>query len=449
MKPDKLDWTRFHYYARHVRRLRWENRRDVSLLALEALAMHRPAGQPLLPHLRELKWYENSWAYFSFVHLFFTPTIRTLGLTPPDYAPPDIMALLEHASKMCPHLETFTFGTKALVDVELQEAADDALARFLHGMPTLRRCDCNVYVSANCVEALAALPKLSMLNLKIRDVQPQEKTKIAALATRCSRNGQWFNTIQTLSIHVDQLDESTGAFVGAIHSEDLRNLVIYTHYHPDTYMVKKQLEVAVHSRFRESLRAVELELGHPRFESAPLPFLDVGEALRPLYSLPHIERLIIRSYAMYAGADTLQDIAHAWRRLNTLSLISYTRYLLQTRVITLDALAPLARKCPNLDVLELSMSAADLPDKATLAQLPDPSPCRLRSLTVFNAPINGSVDQVAGFLGKLFPHMDEVVYCGAERASREQQGAYEGLWKKVRVLLENKLGNSGGTSIRS
>lgn len=150
--------------------------------------------------------------------------------------------------------------------------------------------------------------------------------------------------------------------------------------------------------------------------------LDIGEVLQPLYAFPHIDTIIIRCPALVTGAEDLQDIAHAWPKLKTLSLIQPDPRLRPELV--LEDLTPLARNCSNLDLLELNAYANKVPCAAAVVKLlPEPSLCGLRWLTAFDGTIGEKPAAVTSLLAYLFPALNQVVYHKPEWDTIDDQTA--------------------------
>ncbi|KAI0360764.1 hypothetical protein OH77DRAFT_1586309 [Trametes cingulata] len=437
-KPDALEWTRFNHYAPHVRKLIWKDRSDVSLLALSALSVYRPLDKPLLPELRSLIWCEERAPYFAFVHLFLSPTIRELGLGTTDFEPDVIMALMENAGRICTQIELLTICTGRISDStpECTEAVGDAFARFIRATPTLKAFNAEVYLPATCVEALAALPRLEVLDLHMR---PEDLEKVAASAACVSPKGYWFRTLALLSLCVTRLDSSTKTFLEAIQSPALIELAITTLRQPDALTLRQQFEVLAHGPWRDNLMTLLLDFDQPFNENAPPPSLDVGYALQPLYALPVMDTLIIHGPTVFVDSSTLRSIANAWSKLEILSMLSWDVHPATERCLQLEDLVPLARKCPELNVLELHLNAEAVPDEAAMTRLlPEPSQSPLRSLTVYDAPITRP-QRVADFLERMFPEVHMIDYRGEAAFPDGARERFEMGWREVQRLLHSKF----------
>ncbi|KAI8986866.1 hypothetical protein BD414DRAFT_440434 [Trametes punicea] len=434
--PDALDWTRFFHYAPHVRHFYWHGPEDVSLLALSALALRRPHDRPLLPQLHSLIWHEIRPQFFAFVHMFLAHTIRNLRIHTTCPEPAAMMALLEHAGKVCLAVETLDVCVRVLDDgaVVCDPGVCEALARYLSRATDLREYYGDIYLPGSCVEALATLPRLQHLELYM--LQDDMEAVAAYAARRVSTGGEWFRALDILSLNVARLDASTQTFVSVIQSPSLMDLLLAAQHAPDTHMVKQHLEVVARAPFCACLAGFQLDIDTEWHEIVQPPMLDIGDALKPLYALSQIQHVIVRGPLVIIAPHTLENIAGAWPSLEILSLTSAVvgHHLPSRYCVSLADLAPLARKCPDLFTLKLHLNATVVPDEAAVAQLLGPegaTRCRLRSFTAFDAPIMNP-QRVSWFLGKLFPQLRDVAYLGAAMYPMNAHIHFEELWKRVR-----------------
>ncbi|EIW55801.1 uncharacterized protein TRAVEDRAFT_50284 [Trametes versicolor FP-101664 SS1] len=449
--PSEIEWTRFDHYALHVRSIGHPETSKIALDTWRVLSDHRPGGQPLLPRLRALSLYEPGKIYLPFIHLFLAPTLIHLELASANFNQPAIMCqVFKHVGETCEQVEFLQLSVETIDDDDdddneddeedstpqkLDSSISDALAQLLRGLPKLECYSGNsVATSASCIEALAALPKVELATLH---VLPEEMDMLAVSTASRPRDGQWFNALRSISLHVDQMDKSTAAFFGAIQSEDLDCLLITSSIQPDSATTKRHLELVA----CPNLTTVRLALGHTFAGNPGSHTLDVGEVLQPLYAHPNISSLDIQCSSLIVSANAVRDIANAWRDLSSLQLVSIDLPLpvVDKPLLTLEGLIPLVVNCRWLDHLTLPVSADEVPDEAMLAQLLPKSSawCILRELTVAYAPIENP-DQVAYFLLRLFPELREVHYRDADEQLpyESEWGIFEDKWEEVQELLE-------------
>ncbi len=441
--PKRLDWTLFDHYAAHVQHLVWEEPRNVSLFALTAIDVSRHGKKPLLPGLRILDWLEPRATHSPFVRLFLTPTIRQLGLMASDVEPSVMTALFEHVGTVCSDIESLIILKDAQGDNtrEFTGVVGHALVRFLRGLPDIKSFISEVRIPADCVAALAALPRLLEVGFYVRQKEMEILAGRASTA-RSSCGAPWFDALEVLALGTDQMDESLQTFLGAMPAGKLRRAVLEFRQQPDTDTVKQHLALVARAASRDALTSLQLDFDRTHALDASSPVLDVGDALRPLYAFPHLATLVIRIPALVVRARALQDIAHAWPELSILSLMSDHAHppRRDAPCLALADLVPLARNCPQLDMLTLHVNADDsqLPDAAALARLlPEPSRSPLRVFTACDAGI-GDPRKTAAVLVRLFPGLREVEYGSTTRYVGNAHVAFKRKWMAVQALLARR-----------
>ncbi|KAH9846394.1 hypothetical protein C2E23DRAFT_890904 [Lenzites betulinus] len=438
-RADRIEWTRFDYYAKHVRHFYWREREDVSLLALTALSFRRSVHAPLLPKLLSLSWHEIRPQYFSFIHLFLAPTIQAMHITVAELEAPILMAFFANARRVCKNVETFHICSETVHDVmpTFDGFVGDALAEYLRSLQKLKEFCAEICLSARCVETLAALPRLATVEMFLHDAVVKAVAAYPIHAPRGTRG--WFAALEMIALNVDHLDHHTKKLLGRFQGDVLRELLIQSVRQPTTAELAAHLEVVRRAPYADALETLQLEFEQPHDETHTPPVaLDVGAALKPLYALPQIDTLIIRSFALAVDGRALRTIAEAWPRLEALSLISYAPHPPAAgNCAGLADLVPLALRCERLLVLELHLEAFVVPDRAARERLmpaaTGPSRCPLRCLTVFNAPLVDPRAAVA-FLERLFPKVWEVEYRGGAVFPHDAQDLFARNWGTVQAI---------------
>ncbi|KAL1941642.1 hypothetical protein VTO73DRAFT_7081 [Trametes versicolor] len=448
-KPDRIEWTRFDHYAGHVRDFVWPS--DVKELSPSTLAVlsHRCAdGRPLFPQIRSLILKGPTAAQgFSYANLFLAPTLSQLVLSVHFDRPDTMCQAFKHVGATCKNLMILQLrGVTAEDDLSsdpegptTQKLADDvngALAELLRALPKLGIYSTErLFTSASCMEALATLPRLSLVHF---DVLPEEMDTIAASAACRQRGGKWFNALADMWLSVDRLDESTAAFFDALRGERLRQLEIRSFIQPDSSMLKKHFELVA----RHPLTNLKVIFDDsPTGNRGPTTF-DAREALQPLYAVSNLSHLEIRCPVLDVSARAVRDTANAWRGIQTLAFYSYglPHPGVDKPSLTLEDLVPLAVNCLRLDELVIPLNAEKIPDEAVLKQLlPEPSQCALWEFTAVHAPIEDP-GQVAGVLARLFPELRAVNYHYADEPLpfEPELGAFECKWEEVDELLQGQ-----------
>ncbi|EIW55795.1 uncharacterized protein TRAVEDRAFT_66087 [Trametes versicolor FP-101664 SS1] len=455
-KPENLEWTRFKRYAQHVRHFSWLRPERVSSNVLTALAKHLPAGQPLIPKLHTLIWDESRSETFG-LHLFLTPAIRHVELTLRNGDPSKLMSLLtqmDAVRKTLTYLK-MTIGTSREGEMKCTGPLSDALARFLSSMPELKDFYCAIWsLSAGCVEALAALPKLAKLTLYVGE---QDKHAWIASAASHTRSGaHWFRALKYLGLYTEQMDRGITAFLAAVQSDHLQELLVRVSHPPAGYHGLKQELGILGSQcpYRDSLATVEITFRRPSAygssntstDQSLLNLLDVEYVLQLFYVFPRIRKFTTIGWALYAGGKSLPRLANAWPELESLTMYGYSvpESFMEghTGNIVLEDLARIPRLLPRLRTLELQVDASVVPDAQTVARLlPEPSQSPLRSLIARNALITDA-DQVASFLARVFPELEQVAYARMVGYLGSQGATIGEKWSKVESIFKDKMGAS-------
>ncbi|KAI0366037.1 hypothetical protein BV20DRAFT_953207 [Pilatotrama ljubarskyi] len=453
----QLGWTRFRHYARHVRELSWnlwpflsELGSDVEHATFSILCTHRPTLVPLLPELGSLSWDDRRPAYLGFIRLFFTPTLRTLRLAAAafDRQPRAAVAMYRLVAQFCTQIERFDVYPDRVDGSPLACSREDgdALAQSLRTTQNLTSFCMPMYLTASCVEALAVLPKLAVLEFWIR---PGDMTTVATLAARSSTAGTpWFATLDTVLLNVERMDDDTMAFLRTLQSLNVKkiSMTVLGDDRPETYTVLRHTGAIASAPYRDCLEYLEIKFECNVPVAPPVP-LNVNSLLRPLYQLSQIRAFTIEGPSIAVDAPALQSIANAWSQLKELAFIHTGSQPPFENCLTLRDLAPLARMCPDLLSLALQLDATEVPEAADMAQLlPQPSRARLRRLWILDAPISHP-QLVASFLQRLFPELHQVDYGEITSFPDDAQDTFERHWDMVQaIILDNKYasGNAIG-----
>ncbi|KAI0366039.1 hypothetical protein BV20DRAFT_1056042 [Pilatotrama ljubarskyi] len=438
VEPALLEWSRFQFYATHVRELIWKSPKDVDVPSL--FSTNDSSPPPLLPQLRVLDWKELR--DLDYICYFLTPTLRELCIAPDASAltRSQMIRLFRQASKKCTGLEIIRLPSSREERPSLRSdcggRASNVLARYLRRVPHLKEFSGRVWLSASCAEAFATLPDLQELEILLTSAEIDALTASVACV---SLDKPWFRSLRFLSLTVNRLDWNTAKFFNSIQSDCLANLLIEDHGESDAYMLQRNMAAIASAPYHRALRTLAIRSLPPLKKGLP-PALDAGDALRLLYPLPQMRNIAVFAPILAVDSRTVQDIAAAWSSLQSLTLIGYYQHPPSGACLNLHDLAPLAKKCPRLRRLVLHLSATSVPTEETTAELlPNPSRCRLRTLTMHDASIVDP-ERVAAFLAKVFPKAHEVSY----KRSRDRIGVecetlsrFEAHWQRVQAILRD------------
>ncbi|KAF8134107.1 hypothetical protein K438DRAFT_805118 [Mycena galopus ATCC 62051] len=176
---------------------------------------------------------------------------------------------------------------------------------------------------------------------------------------------------------------------------------------------------------------VEFMLADPPDVSvSPVP----GHFFQPLFVFNALTILNITVPAGYDLDDcTILEMARAWPCIDSLSLSSRSNY--QPRC-TLSSLEYLARQCPLLSFLSITLDASNVP--------PTPQPARRQDKLTFVrvdfSSISDDIPAVAAFISSLFWNVTNLGSClwDDDVAGRQHQERWAEVEKQIPGLLERR-----------
>ncbi|KAH9896781.1 hypothetical protein C8Q73DRAFT_822155 [Cubamyces lactineus] len=440
--PDAIDWTRYQYYAPFVRSFSWSSYENFSTETLAAVALHSPYGNALLPRLSELTWDDFRPPCIAFAHIFLTSSIRKLDLFVHERCQPvATAALFEHAAHACKEVEVLKLNSDCCASdfyAEFLPTVDIALAKWLRVLTNLRRVRGGHYFSARCVEALATLPHLEKVRLYINS---EQMDAAASALVPLSAAGTCFNSILDLELDIFQLSWGSDAFLRTVRSPNLHRLQLTIDCSADSFIVQKHMQACASAAYKVSLRHISFSMSSD--DSAhPPPALSVKTIISPLLALQQLEAVYVALPILEVDGATLRAMTEAWPALKALVIWDLSRSD-RTRPskydLTLRDLVHVARNCPGLRTLDLSLDATDVPaddDPVVQQFLSDPSHCRLKYLSMCRAPI-GDPNAVARFLIRLFPELEVTFDSNPCRWPND--------WEEVKELLREERARTGLT----
>lgn len=421
--------------------------------SLHELLAHHPPANPLLPQLRTLVFHDG-YPCFTLVRFFLTPTLERLKIKSHAIYEPDVVSLMNEVVANHKNLRYlsldlwrddgsvlrggFVFSKRLAAPTDAEASA---LMSLFRALPDLQVYHGLLNMSAARTEALAALPRLATVHIDIKRAEIKTVAAAARLRVRDPYAGLWFASLTSLSLSLDRLDVDTETFLGAIQSPSLQKLMIDFEEQPDTGMVQKHCAAIARAPYRDSFTTLELVCECYKDKDERRDRLIVGEALRPLYALHGIRTVIVRRFVLFAGSDTLRDIAQAWPQLEILSLACVNMWEERRpddpRIVLAD-LVPFVLACPRLRGLDIELHADEVSDAEVLAQLlPAPSQSPLEYLAVNYGPIVDA-QRVADFLLHVFPALRLLWHTGVNgvRPYCEEPYTYQREWEEVRDLVE-------------
>ncbi|KAH7882280.1 hypothetical protein F5I97DRAFT_1817059, partial [Phlebopus sp. FC_14] len=146
---------------------------------------------------------------------------------------------------------------------------------------------------------------------------------------------------------------------------------------------------------------------------------------RPLLRLRDLETLEIGYCSVMMDDDMLEMTAKALPNLQSLHLITGTRW--DPPTITLQGLIPLLRYCPKLDTLRLSLNTERITDVLNRPGTGVRN-TRISMLTLPDSPVGDPIF-VAAFLVNIFPSLTQIKSEGGRQPPNEG-------WEQVELALK-------------
>ncbi|KAI0360763.1 hypothetical protein OH77DRAFT_1586308 [Trametes cingulata] len=402
------------------------------------------ASEPqIFPQLRVLRWVDTREDAFPYIRRFLAPTLRDLCIWMPHYTLPEIVALLQTASVICTEVRTCHVRINNqwrphMSVVPESSLMAEPLVQCIAKMQHLREFAADIWFPGGLLAPLGALRGLEMLELTC----PELVVLTSGPAIMRLSGQEWFPSLRRLSLYLPQLDKTFLDFLRSIQSTRLAELAIRVYRTPSGDLLQQQLAAIVRMPLHHTLHSFSLLCVSKPARGQPRLVVDAGHALRPLYSLPQIKHISLHLNHIAVDSCAINDIAHAWSELKTLSLLGRYAHPPSRDRLTLQNLVPLAQRCPQLAKVALHFSATSPPNERELARLfPGPSRCRLRKLVAHDAPI-ADLGGVASFTRRAFPEARDVSYKPLEQGLGRRVGrrpvSYDEEWETVRKMLRGR-----------
>lgn len=138
-----------------------------------------------------------------------------------------------------------------------------------------------------------------------------------------------------------------------------------------------------------------------------------ADTLNPLYAYSNLRTVVIQPMKrMDLDNSTIDRMAGAWPKIESLAIRD--PWVFPPKV-TVWGLLPLARHCPNLHILDITINGcAIIPEEALKEVQDDHWNSPLRSLHLASSPIDSSLSHqartIAWYLGNIFPSLHQVTW---------------------------------------
>ncbi|KAF8870457.1 hypothetical protein BD779DRAFT_1792006 [Infundibulicybe gibba] len=385
------DLERFRVYAHRVR-VYYNSYIDAPTAIYHALSFHFH-DQPIFPNLVKIIWTFEKQETFPYISMFLGPSIREIQL----YVSGDSVqiSLLPTLGMRCPSLVHFELSTP----------------------------DCYPDVGQ---QMKSLLPQWSQLETLVTQYLPEESLRIAAALPHLRSF--------TLS-HADvEYGDASSLTLGAdaATNSPLRKFT-FSLFGPDPPVWRDLFATLAGLRNKGKLTTIYIDdfaVSNDGYGPS------TADELRLLFPLPSLTHLILRTCCGFDIDDAfMHEVAAAWPCIHTLN-IEAAEILQQfaPRQLTLQGLAPLAERCPNLQDLTVHINVAHICSNHFDACSNFDSKSCVDYLDVGRSPIlRKSVPWAAAYLSTIFPKLRDVHYVsdygGLERP------AYPDRWSDVESHL--------------
>ena len=405
-KLEPRDWSRFMLYARRVRKFAYEDlgqTPQINAASLTEISETR-TNLSLLPHLREFTYATVFTGHRRFAVLFMNESVRRFNFRL-DTGPEPLRPFLDNIPARMPHLTTLDLRTSRHAS-----SIEDDFVHLLGELPRLEKVVVPPYhITSRVTETLAKLPNLGVIEFQYLLYQGiGDKADVEDFNPTISRDGFPALWDLSLSAHLSQFipvvvdtlapaaKNLTSLYIHAISVENEASVRQYLTILGENFPLIKSIYVEALPGPIMSAQWQEME---PEFEVLTL------DTLKPLLDCSHLTTFeLMYPIPLRLTLDDLETLTKRWPTLEVIDLNREPVVLgsaMGTRSdLTLRALLPFARNCPNLRKLGLYLNAteADLP---SVSDIPRP----FTKLTELNVGLSsiGEPEAVALFLSRICP----------------------------------------------
>ena len=405
-KLEPKDWSRFMTYARRVRKFTYEDLGQTPQISTASLAeiSETRTSLSLLPHLREFTYSTIFSSHRRFAVLFMNDSVRRFNFRL-DNGPEPLRPFLDNIPARMPYLTT--------LDLRTSHPASAVEGDFIHLLDELPRLEKVVvppfHITSRVMETLAKAPNLGVIEFQYLQYQGiGDKRDVRNFNPRVPKDGFPALWDMSLSAHLSQfIPLVVGTLAPA--AKNLTSLYIHAVSVENEASVRKYLTVVgenfplIKSIYVEALpgpiMSTQWEVTEPEFEVLTL------DTLKPLLDCPHLTTFeLMYPIPLSLTLDDLETLTSKWPTLEVIDLNREPVILgpaMGTRSnLTLRALLPFARNCPNLRKLGLYLHATET-DLPSVSEIPR-SFSKLTDLNVGLSTI-GEPEAVTLFLSHICP----------------------------------------------
>ncbi|KXN84885.1 hypothetical protein AN958_12015 [Leucoagaricus sp. SymC.cos] len=378
----------------------------------------------LLPRLETLIWRVEEPEAFSYIRFFLSPTLKGVSLYPSKALSSDSLGILSSmpvlffsdVSQLKLSIPCFS-GTGMRVS---------DLSRALFNWKSLSELDA-WGVPIDTIRCVVELPKLRHLRLSLT-CQPSVSQALHG-PIPVSSNPQK-SALETIFIEEITSITLLSQIMTLCHFYKLRSLQLVFQEASNPQGTFETLSAAI----IDSCDRKSLETLHFQFKLSDIP--SFRTLTNPFFTFSELRNFSIssESYPTTLSQQEVEEIASAWPQLELLALTSVHS---NTPAITLSSLISVARKCPNINFLRLTLDASNSSARHDLREQPGmllgAQNYTLRKLYLTRSSPITHKEFVASLLATIFPNLESIVLIplGSTVSSR----MYHHRWKEVTDLL--------------
>ncbi|KAJ7687603.1 hypothetical protein B0H17DRAFT_1136154 [Mycena rosella] len=417
----ETDWERPRVYTRRIKSLNfgapwiglYEVFPDISLCF----------PRDLFPQLQRFEWRVGD-CDPSYVPLFACSTLVELSLGHP------IASILSIFAQKCPALRDIAIDALDDLDAPNSNAIED-VSTFVGELRSIRSITVHS-LNWKALEHLVQIPALVHLDL-IR--LPTTLPPILDVVGIC--------TLQKLRIKPRAQIRPLTAFFRLFRNAPLASIDVYSFPADATVSDTSNLYSALAAGCAHTfLTELKLDASTPDNRADTDKYIIRGSSIRILFCFHNLMEVYIRSpYGLDMDADTVDGMARAWPRIQSLRFTSFTCLVTP---LPIHCLLSFAQHCPDLAFLEMPLDATSIPDAGSPPGLAiDVSHRRLYKLYTPHSPIRAPYD-VQIFLTALFPNL---LWIETDRTGDDNESddairrygaeiAQDALWMEVETGLQ-------------
>ncbi|KAH7909665.1 hypothetical protein BJ138DRAFT_1089099 [Hygrophoropsis aurantiaca] len=418
------DWLRFEKRASHIREIMigYGDFQGISIFMAFLSVKYLPRGSQghLFSKLRTLNWKGDHLTEWPFIHLFASPSLRSLAFWF-DEKEADISSSLQSTLEYYfPSLTCLKFN-----EFDFYPRTDEYFTTFTRVIESHSCWKLETFhgdaMDASALHHLSRMPNLKVLTIRI----------VTYSGGIVSDNG--FSKLRSLKISSWSFDPIISLFRSA--RMPLETIQLEVLREPPTIsqsMLQDVIFLIASQPCHGSLTKLTIltDAIPDRFDST----MD-NTILRQLFVFCHLYYLRLEAVCTFdLKDDDLIELAAAWPNLNGL-VLNYHHGWKHTSAITFTGLASLLRGCPLMDTLSLSMDATRLDFGFLTTPGEDALNHRIHHLNLGDSIIEDPVT-VAMILDDLFGSLEQVDAWSGVRHREDERSHYQILWAQVNTVLK-------------